>query len=228
MSNIIKFTADASFAIQVITGLVDIFALQYKLETKDNILKQLLKLEIGVQLIEGTFYYWLIKNFNNISDITYHRYYDWFLTTPTMLLTLIIYLIYLREVEENENPKILNFFELIKENKELITRIILLNELMLFFGYLGETKRINIKKATILGFIPFLLYFNLIYENYAKYSKKGMIIFKYFISIWFLYGIASFMDYNIKNISFNILDLFSKNFFGIYLFYLVYNKKIKK
>jgi bacteriorhodopsin len=55
-----------------------------------------------------------------------------------------------------------------------------------------------------------------------------MLLFKYFISIWFLYGIASFMNYNIKNVSFNILDLFSKNFFGIYLFYIVYNKKISK
>jgi bacteriorhodopsin len=183
-------------------------------------------MEIGVQIIEGTFYYWLINNFNNITDITYHRYYDWFFTTPTMLLTLIIYLIYLREVEENPNPKVLNFFDVIEENKDLIIKIILLNELMLFLGYLGETKRINMKKASLLGFIPFLIYFNLIYENYAKYSKKGMLIFEYFISIWFLYGVASFMNYENKNISFNILDLFSKNFFGIYLFYLIYDKKI--
>jgi len=155
MPNIIKFTADASFIIQIITGLVDIFALQYKLEDKDNILKDLLKLEILVQIIEGTFYYWLINNFNNITDITYHRYYDWFFTTPTMLLTLIIYLIYLREIEENENPKILNFFEVIKENKKLITQIILLNELMLFIGYLGETKRLNIKKQLYLDLYHF-------------------------------------------------------------------------
>ena len=80
----------------------------------------------------------------------------------------------------------------------------ILNELMLFIGYLGETKRININKSTIIGFIPFLLYFNLIYENYAKHSKKGMVVFKYFISVWFLYGFASFMNYTNKNISIKI------------------------
>jgi hypothetical protein len=39
MTNIIEFTANASFGIQIVTGLIDIFALQYKLDTKDNILK---------------------------------------------------------------------------------------------------------------------------------------------------------------------------------------------
>jgi bacteriorhodopsin len=57
----------------------------------------------------------------------------------------------------------------------------------------------------------------LIYENYAKYSTVGRITFWYFSGIWGLYGIASVLSYKYKNIFYNILDLFSKNFFGIFL-----------
>jgi bacteriorhodopsin len=38
-----------------------------------------------------------------------------------------------------------------------------------------------------------------------------------------MYGIAALMDYKTKNIMYNILDLFAKNFFGVYLGYVVLN-----
>jgi hypothetical protein len=37
---------------------------------------------------------------------------------------------------------------------------------------------------------------------------------------------AALLPYKLKNNSYNILDLFAKNFFGIYLSYLLVMKKI--
>ena len=58
---------------------------------------------------------------------------------------------------------------------------------------------------------------DLIYENFAKTSDIGVRTFIYFAGVWGLYGLASLMSYTYKNMAYNILDLFSKNFFGIFL-----------
>jgi hypothetical protein len=63
----------------------------------------------------------------------------------------------------------------------------------------------------------------MIYENYAKFSIYVSQIFFYFFAVWFTYGIAALMDYKTKNIMYNILDLFAKNFFGLYLGFVVLN-----
>ena len=63
-------------------------------------------------------------------------------------------------------------------------------------------------------------------EKYAKYSEQGLILFWYFVSVWSLYGVAALFPYNLKNIFYNILDLFAKNFFGLYLAYIIWHNKI--
>jgi hypothetical protein len=96
---------------------------------------------------------------------------------------------------------------------------------MLIFGFLGELKIINIITSTILGFIPFLIYYYIIYVNYARQTKSGTKLFWYFFSFWSLYGVAAFFPYYIKNTIYNILDLFAKNFFGLFLAYIIITKK---
>jgi len=77
--------------------------------------------------------------------------------------------------------------------------------------------------GVLLGFIPFLIYFYLIYDNFAKYSQDGTYLYIFFFIVWFTYGIAALMSYKTKNIMYNILDLFAKNFFGIYLGVVILN-----
>jgi len=233
MSNkIINITAKASFFIQIVTGAIDIYVLRYDLDEKNNILRQLLILELIVQIVEGTFYFWLINSFDKIKNITSYRYYDWAISTPTMLLTLIVYLIYLKNIEEsksdpnsNSNSVVLDLFQIVEDNKKIIIQILLLNELMLYFGYLGETNKLTSKQSFILGIIPFLIYYKMIYDNFAKYTEVGKKIYNYFFFVWLLYGFASLGTYEIKNTIYNILDLFAKNFFGLYLSYLIYKNK---
>ena len=45
------------------------------------------------------------------------------------------------------------------------------------------------------------------------------------LSIWGLYGIAAMFNNNIKNTSYNLLDIVSKNFYALYLSYKIYNLK---
>jgi bacteriorhodopsin len=156
------------------------------------------------------------------------RYFDWFITTPTMLLTSIIYFQY-EEYKEKEYKKDLmnlTLISFIKENKENIIFIMICNFLMLLFGYLSEINYLDKTIGFVIGFIFFYLCFNNIYNYYAKKSKRGIIVYYFLLVIWSLYGFAFILNSEHKNISYNILDIFSKNFFGLYLYYIANSVKI--
>jgi hypothetical protein len=212
-------TVYISLFIQTITGVIDLYVAAFShINNKgDEFLKKLLWLEIIVQFIEGTFYIWLARHSHTISNITPNRYFDWMFSTPTMLFTLISYLIYLK-TPPNDLPTI---YQLFQDNASNILSILGLNASMLIFGYLGEINVISEVMAVFFGFIPFIIYFAMIYFNYAVHSETGQQLFWYFSSIWFLYGVAALSPYYIKNISYNILDIFAKNFFGLFLAYVL-------
>jgi bacteriorhodopsin len=211
-----------SVIVQVITGIIEIYSLFRPV--KIPLLKQLLVLEVTVQAIEGFFYIWLFVNFNQVTNVTPKRYIDWGITTPTMLIELILYLIYLQSKDNGSDVTKLNFFNLLIENSSNISYVLFLNWLMLIFGYLGEINIIDTLTGVLLGFVPFLIYYFIIYVNYASKSKTGWKIFWYFFSFWSLYGVVAVLPYYIKNALYNILDLFAKNFFGLFLSYIILTK----
>ena len=239
---LLKTTVFASLLVQVITGILnlgvalfDFKAFSFSDESK--ILVKLLWLAIFVQIIEGIVYVWLANSFDFVKNITVYRYYDWFITTPTMLFILIVYLSYLNDKENKKdddgkriNDLLLNkdneldekrvqtnLLLFLKDNRVLISIIVILNALMLFFGFSGEMGWISNTTAVGLGFIPFIAYFYIIYEFYAKHTQTGKLLFWVFTAIWALYGFSALASYIPKNISYNILDLVSKNFMEIYL-----------
>lgn len=213
-----------SVIIQVVTGIIEIISLFIKVPLRFSFLKQLMLLEIFVQFIEGFFYIYWLYNFKNILNITPKRYFDWIITTPTMLINLIFYLIFLKHEDNNTSNK-LNFFKLFNKEFYTIIKILLLNWVMLLFGYLAEISVIPVILGVSLGFIPFLIYYYIIYKKYALLTNDGLKIYFYFFIFWSLYGIVAFFPYNIKNMCYNILDLFSKNFFGLFLTYLILSNK---
>jgi len=217
-------TLITSIVIQIITGVIEIFSLFIKVPPSFVFLKKMMVLEVFVQLIEGLFYIYWLFNFNNILNITPKRYFDWSITTPTMLINLIFYLIFLDYKDKNISDN-LNFIELFNKEFYTIITVLLLNWLMLLFGYLGEISVIPVLLGVLLGFIPFLIYYYIIYKNYALLSDDGYKIFFYFFIFWSLYGIVAILPYKIKNMCYNILDLFSKNFFGLFLTYLIFTNK---
>lgn len=221
MNDIIYTTGLASFIIQIITTIIDTYALVIPTPPSLDDIKGLLWIEYGVNLIEGIFYFWMISNFAVIKNITKFRYYDWVITTPTMLFTYSMYILIAKKIEDKEEHTL---FQAVNDEKYTLLIIILLNWLMLFFGYMGELGKMSAKLSTFLGFIPFIMMFYIIYEKYAKYTEIGKVTFIYFVFVWALYGVAALMNYEVKNIMYNILDLFAKNFFALFLAYILIYK----
>lgn len=216
----VKNTIWFSLILQIITGLIPSPGLFIKLEEKDAILSDILILETIVQFIELLFYVWIAFSVLNIKKMASRRYIDWMITTPTMLLSTIMFMKYQERKENNElENSPLKTIGFIKENKDLILKIFGYNFLMLLFGYLGEINTISKYIAIPIGFGFFYKSFELIFNNYASVTNKGRQLFLFLVSVWSLYGVAAIMSPNVKNISYNLLDIVAKNFYGLYIYY---------
>lgn len=225
--NLLTISSYSSLGIQFLTGIIGFDGLYYKLDEKDKILQSALKLETFVQFVEFVFYLYLVYSLsnNNLPDnITSIRYFDWAISTPTMLVSTIIYLKYQEEIKSG---KTLDFYQLIADEKNNILKILIGNWIMLLFGYLGETNIIDIKYTTTIGFIFFAYVFKLLYSNYAIKSQEGLKIYWPMFIFWSLYGVAAVFNFDNKNSSYNILDIFAKNFYGLFLYWLIKSKSLQ-
>jgi len=221
MSNVV-FSTNISIVIQLLTGLLGLHGVFLKLDDKDKILHNILSLEMGVQFVELFFYIYVLQSMaiNSLPEMASIRYLDWIITTPVMLITTIIFYKYEEHLENNIDQKI-DFWEFLNTHRYNIISIVVCNFLMLFFGYLGETGAIDIRLSLLLGFFFFGMTFYIIYKNYAIKSKNAIKLFYYVLTVWGLYGIAAIMSPYTKNTAYNILDIFAKNFFGLYLYYRI-------
>ena len=206
--------------VQVLVGTIDYLTINIKVSSTDEILKDLLRVELFVQAVEFVFYLWLIYYFSKVSqNITPFRYLDWAVTTPLMLITLSAFLNH-----DGSTPTRLTDF--ISNHKGSMITIVLLNAAMLFFGLIGEFGYLNPYISTALGFIPFVLNFKYIKDTFLPSSedKTKNALFYWFVFSWSLYGVFAVMNYTTKNTGYNILDIFSKNFFGLFLAYVIWSK----
>lgn len=224
MSNIVGSANKFSLGIQAITGLLGAYGLTVPLAPKDEILRQVLGLEMIVQVIEFIFYLGFISVLN-LTSLTQERYYDWFLSTPVMLFTISLYFFYVNFIEGHDG-KTIGLLDFAKNNSKQIFGFVILNFLMLLFGFLGERGVMNKMLAFVLGTGALCGSFGIIYENYAKYSEKTRNIFWIMFGLWSLYGIAFLCPPVIKNLSYTTLDIFAKNFFGLFLYYTINNKRV--
>ena len=227
----VHFTTNLSIAVQVITGLVSFNGIFLELPDKHKILNEVLALETVVQVIELFFYVYFLRalSLKYVHKMASIRYFDWAITTPTMLLATIVYFKYEEYMEENKD-KVLKFSDFLKDNVQNIVVIFVCNFLMLLFGYLGEIGLIDMTLSIVLGFIFFAYTFYVIYRDYAVKSKKSLNLFYFILAVWSMYGIAAIFSPHHKNNTFNILDVFAKNFFGLYLYYKaveIHNASVK-
>lgn len=220
IDKLVKKTITFSLWIQIITTVISLDGFRYKVTPENAILKEILFIETIVQLIEGFFYSNIINGLHDLELMTSRRYFDWVITTPAMLFSTIIFFKY-SELRDNNTLEPFTTKDFYNKNKDNIHKIILYNALMLLFGYLGETGIMDKNIAIPLGFVFFFLSFKIIYEEYAIHSKLGILLFKILFSIWILYGVAAMMPGREKNISYNILDIFSKNFYGLFIYYKI-------
>ena len=209
-----------SLIIQFIVGVIDYSALKIEISSKDELLKDLLKIELVVQLIEFIFYIWLIYYFSRVSkNITPVRYLDWAITTPLMLITLAAYL-------NHDGSTTARLSDFLSNHTGSIIKIVILNAAMLLFGLIGEFGYLTPYTSTALGFIPFAINFKYIKDTFLPSSEDVFknAVFYWFVFFWSLYGVFALMNYTNKNTGYNILDIFAKNFFGLFLGYIIWSK----
>ena len=216
---IVKKTIYFSLLMQIFTTVISLDGFNYNLNDQDKIIKDILILETIVQFIEAGFYLWVTFALKDLKIMTPRRYIDWFITTPTMLVSTIIFMEYVRNKETGGET--IEFWSFMKDHKQNIQKIVSYNFLMLLFGYLGEINKLDKNKSVILGFIFFILSFQLIYDEYAKYTEIGRNLFKFLVSVWSLYGFSALMNLRTKNVMYNLLDIVSKNFYGLYIYYYI-------
>lgn len=192
-------------------GAVD----NYDEETK--YLRAALVSETCVNIIAGLTYFYFLKYLyeDNIKleDITPVRYLDWLVTTPFLIYSFSLYSTYENNKKNNTPNKSLDYLPL--------SYLLVLNTIMLVFGFLGETGRMNKHLAFGIAMAAFGALFYLIYDKYIDNdgdpNESVLITYGIFTAIWLLYGFSYYLNTINKNVAYNILDMISKSAFGIYL-----------
>ena len=97
---------------------------------------------------------------------------------------------------------------------------------MLLFGYLYERNVIDLMTSQVIGFAGLVGSFYVIWDRFASKSPENYPLFWFMTSVWSLYGVAAFANPTLKNASYNILDVIAKNFYGLFLSYVIHQKAI--
>ena len=206
--DLVKFTFYFTYVLLITTGTITFIE---ALATKDPTIRHIMNLETCISIIAGYFYSQFVNKVTTANggvidykEINETRYYDWFITTPLMILALMIALSY--------------------NNKQSIhvgtyISAVLLNFGMLYTGYMGEKGTISKTAGCIGGFVFFAALFALIYFSFVKGSSSSFnfILFGIYLVIWGLYGFVYLLDEENKNIIYNILDVTAKSFVGLSL-----------
>ena len=208
--SIVEYSMSVSLMFQILSGMAGVKGSFMTVPAEHQPLVDILRLETGVQFVEAAFYAWALKSAIELKTLASRRYMDWVLTTPTMLVSTIMFMKYL----EGENN--------IKKYKKEIIEILIYNLGMLIFGYLGETGTISKTLSISLGFACFAKSFHLIYKHFGSKTEKGKKLFTFLLVVWGLYGVAAMAPTIQKNVSYNMLDIIAKNFYGIYIYYKVH------
>lgn len=203
--NTVKMTFYFTYVLLLTTGTITFIE---ALATTNPLIRHVMNLETCISIIAGYFYSVFINKITTVAgvidykEINDMRYNDWFITTPLMILVIMLSLSYNN-----------------KESVHIGTYItaVLLNFGMLYSGYLGDTKKISKTAGCVIGFIFFVALFTLIYFQFVKGSSKSFnfILFSLYLVLWGLYGFVYLLEEEDKNIIYNILDVSAKCFVGL-------------
>jgi len=203
MDIILHRSTQLSIIAQALSGVVNVKGLT---KTGPKLFVEALRLELLVTVVQFVFYVTLIRNLK-VDTMAITRYFDWFLTTPMMLISMSAYFLY----KKGEDSSIL---EVMKKYKSSFVLIVLSNLVMLAAGYLGEIGYISKTTSLIIGTIALFITFRTI-DRDMDASQNA--IFKPIVAVWGLYGLAFMLPVHEKNIMYNMLDVVSKNFFAVFL-----------
>ena len=175
--------------------------------------RHIMNIETAISLVAGMVYGVFNEEIKkpgvDLKQITRYRYVDWSITTPLILLVILLFY-------NGENAI----------DYKTYLGIVGLNAGMLYAGYLGETGAVSKMTGGVAGFTFFGLMLALFYTCCVP-GKRHPIVFYMFALIWALYGVVYYLeDEETKNICYNILDVIAKALFGVVL-WSYYGKVLK-
>ena len=211
---LVKFTFYITYAFLITTATITFIE---AIKNKDSKIRHILNLETCISVVATFFYSKFAKMIHveniNYKEINVNRYTDWMITTPLMLWVLCLVFCY----NNKENFKLSSF-----------VTILVLNFAMILSGYFGEIGFIQDRNiANVIGFVFFIALYGYIYFTYL-YKKSNFdnnMIYGAFLVLWTFYGVFYQMEEKTKNVGYNILDLLSKCFVGIF-FWAYFTKSL--
>ena len=205
MSRIVYHSAVTSLTVQAVVGFAT--AASFFLPKVTPELQTILILELSSQLVE--FVWYLVVVCRDREILTWTRYIDWVVSTPVMLVSTALFL---RMRDEREGSV---FAE------GALWSCLILNWLMLAFGFLMETSS-NFPRVAGLAFggAAFVGSYTMLARLVDVHDALSVWLFACMYAVWALYGVAAALPDVPKNVSYNALDVVSKNFYGVFL--LVY------
>lgn len=204
----VEYSFYLTYAFLITTGTITFIE---SIRTKNESMRNILNLETCISIIASFFYTKFVGEFKTESNeidykgININRYVDWAITTPIMLLVLILAFKY-----NLTGKAVVSFMDYFI--------ILLLNYAMLLVGYLGEINILRRLLANVLGFVFFGVMYAFIYKKYIaiKDNVQNNALYYTFLVLWSLYGVFYLMNNEYRNIGYNALDLFAKCFVGLY------------
>ena len=186
------------------------------LRTADPHIRHIMNLESSISLVAGIVYSVFVTLSNDpdnfdLRTITRVRYMDWTVTTPLLLLTLMLFFCSMNNKQIHVGVLLI---------------VIVLDLVMLAFGYMAEMGKISKMTGWAVGTAAFFGMLVPIYMNFVVPSDmEQMVVFGLFTAIWFMYGVAFLLDETKKNLMYNVLDVTAKGLFGFFL-WLYYTKLV--
>ena len=202
----VKMTFYLTYVLLLTTGTITVIE---AISTSNPLVRHVMNVETCISIIAGYFYSQFVSKIEqsngtiNYKDINDTRYNDWFITTPLMILVVMLSLSY---TTGHRSVHLGTFIA-----------AIILNFGMLYSGYLGDKGSISRTTGCIIGFLFFIGLFGLIYVNFVRGSNKmfNFMLFGVYLFLWSIYGVVYLLDEENKNIAYNILDLIAKCFVGL-------------
>ena len=190
-----------------------IITLVEAIRTPNVNVRHIMNIETAISLVAGLVYGYFNEEIKkpgvDLKKISQVRYVDWSITTPLILLVILLFY--------NGEGKV--------DYRTYLT-IVALNGGMLLTGYWGETGYLSKITGGVAGFAFFGAMLALFYSCCVP-GKANPAVFYIFAVIWTLYGLAYYIeDEETKNICYNVLDVAAKALFGVVL-WTYYGKVLK-
>jgi bacteriorhodopsin len=174
------------------------------LRTPSQAVRNIMNIETAISFVAAFVYGMFLERMKqptfDLKDIAHLRYLDWAITTPLIILGVLLFY--------NKGRQPIDY--------KTYSVLALLNWGMLASGYFGEKGVIHKTTGLIVGFLCLLILLLIIFFCCIP-KTRSYAVFIIFSVIWSLYGVAYTLDEENKNIMYNILDLCAKALFGVVL-----------